>query len=305
MVCLLISIFVWFTVKMDNEYKQIVPIPLKFVNPPKSRVLSEASDSVIYVELSEKGSELLRYRYFNARLPLIVSTRNVILAQKDSRSFGYILTNSLSDDIGYQHDLAGKVVSISPDTIFLVYKKETVKKVPVTALLEIETQKQYMIYGKVAFQPDSVMVRGPEDVLAGISSADLGTIKLKDIDQLTRLELPVRYESQHKSVTFTPDVVNVSIPVEKFTEAKVEVPVTVVADSSLKVKLFPENVTVSYRVALKDYSQVTAGMFLPVADFRHIDIEKEKKVRVKVDDPSPTIKVTRTEPDRVEFILIK
>lgn len=305
LICLMISIFVWLTVKLDDEYQQIIPIPVEFINSPKSKVLVESSDSVIYVELNEKGSELLRYRYLKMMEPLKVSTRNILLSTRAGRSTGIILTSSLVNNLGYQHDLAGKVVSISPDTIFLTFKKEMSRKVPVTANLEIETQKQFMIYGDVIYEPDSVVIIGPEDILSGISSASLGTIRHTQVDEGLSMILPVNFDKHQKFLTASPPEVDVTIPVEKFTEASIEVPITVISDTSLNIKLFPESVTVSYLVALKDYSQVTSGLFLITADFRGIDMEREKKIRVRAEEIPKTIKINRIEPDRVEFITIK
>lgn len=304
-ICLLIAIFVWFTVKMDNEYQEIIPVSLKFTSAPKSRVLVSASDTMIYVELNEKGSELLRYRYLNSHETLEVSTRNVILTHHPDKSTGYLLTTSLSNDIGYQHDLAGKVVSISPDTIFFEFKKETFKKVPVSADIQVKTQKQFMIYGNVDYEPDSVIVRGPEDMLESISKATLGTIDRQDLDRTTQISLPVLLDKQYRFVSAIPEEVTVTIPVEKFTETVIEVPVNVITDTSIQIRLFPDAVKIYCLVALKDYTQVTPGIFKAVADFRTVDIERENEIRIRIAEVPSTIRIVRIEPEKAEYIIIK
>jgi hypothetical protein len=304
LVCLVISIFVWFTLKMDNEYQEVIPISLKFTNPPRTKVLLEASDSVIYVEVHEKGSELLKYKYVMSREALMVNLRNIILTPHGRRSTGYMLTTSLIDDLGYQLGLSGKVVSISPDTLYFTFMKESSRKVPVTAEQDIETQKQYMVYGNVIFEPDSVVVKGPDDLLAGLKSVSIGKLSLKGLHDNTSLIAPILLDQKLKYLAAIPNEVSVTIPVEKFTEATMEVPITIVADSGLHLKLFPETVTVNYLVALKDYSQVTPGMILVVADFRGFDLENEKKIRVRVEECPATLKITRIDPERVEFIII-
>ena len=305
LICLLIAVFVWFTVKMDNEYQEIIPVPLKFTSPPKSRVLVSASDSVIFVELNEKGSELLRYRYLNSLDTLVVSTRNVILTHHPDRSTGYILTTSLFDDIGYQHDLAGKVVSISPDTLYLEFKKETFKKVPVSADIQVKPQKQFMIYGRVDYEPDSVLLRGPEDLLGNIQEATLGALAYQDLDRTTQKSLPVLIDTKYDLVSATPEKVTVTIPVEKFTETVIEVPIEVVADTNTRIRLFPDAVKIYCLVALRDYAQVTPGMFKAVADFTSIDIDNDNDVRIRVAEAPSTIRIVRLEPEKAEYIIIK
>jgi hypothetical protein len=303
LVCLVISVFVWFTLKMDNEYQEVVTIRLKFTNPPRTKVLLETSDSVIYVEVHEKGSELLKYKYVMSREALTVNLRNIILTPHGRQSTGYLLTSTLIDDLGFQLGMSGKVVSISPDTLYFTFMRESSRKVPVTAELDIETQKQYMVYGGVIFEPDSVVVK-PDDLLAGLKSVSIGKLSFKNLHDNTSLMAPILFDQKLKYLTAIPNEVNVTIPVEKFTEASLDVPITIVADPGLRIKLFPETVTVSYLVALKDYSQVTPGMFLMVADFRGFDLENEKKIRVRVEEAPPTLKITRIDPERVEFIII-
>jgi hypothetical protein len=304
-ICLLIAVFVWFTVKMENEYQEVIPIPLKYTIAPRSQVLVEASDSVIYVELNERGSELLRYRFTKSQDPLEVSTKNVILTQRENYSKGYILTSSLMDDLGYQLDLAGRIVSVSPDTIYLSFKNETTKRVAVTAKMEIKTQKQYMVYGPVIFEPDTVLIKGPEDLLSQIATVSLGTIAYDNLDKTTTRSITVPLTEKNKYITAKPDQVNVTIPVEKFTEATVKVPITPLSDSNLRIRLFPDVVELNCRVALKDYTQLTPGMFLAIADFNSVDLDTEKEVRVKLTEYPSTIIINRIEPEKAEFIIIK
>jgi hypothetical protein len=304
LVCLVISIFVWFTLKMDNKYQEVVPISLKFTNAPRTKVLLNVSDSMIFVEVHEKGSELLKYKYIINREALVVNMRNIILTPHGKKSTGYILTTSLIDDLGYQMGLTGRVVSISPDTLYFTFMRESSRKVPVTAEADIGTEKQYMVYGNLKFEPDSVVVKGPDDLLAGVRSVSIGKLTYKELHENVSLTRPILFDQELKYLTAIPNEVQVTIPVEKFTEASIEVPITVVADSGLRIKLFPETVTVNYLVALKDYSQVTPGMFLMVTDFRGFDILKEKKIKVRAEEAPPTLKITHIEPEKVEFIIL-
>jgi YbbR domain-containing protein len=305
LVCLLIAVFVWFTIQMDNEYQEVVPIPLKFTIAPRSQILVEASDSILFVELKDKGSELLRYRYMKSGDFLLISTKNVILSQRENYSTGFILTSSLLDDLGYQFDLAGKVLSISPDTIYLSFMSEKHKKVPVSANLQIKTLTQHMLYGSVSYQPDSVSLRGPQDIIDNISVASLGTLELTDLSANTEKTLPVLISQENRSIIANPEQVNVFIPVEKFTEAVIQVPITIISDSNLHIRLFPDAVELNCLVALKDYAQVTPGLFKVIADFRSVNLETEKEVRLKVTEYPSTLKINRIEPERAEFIIIK
>jgi YbbR domain-containing protein len=162
-----------------------------------------------------------------------------------------------------------------------------------------------MVYGDIRFDPDSVVLRGPEDVLENISYVTLGLLDDKNLEKTTQKDLPVMLDRQYDYITARPDEVRVTIPVEKFTEGNIEVPVSIIADTSIQIRLFPDAVKISYLVALKDYPQVTPGMFKAVANFNDIDIEKEKEVRIRVTESPSTIKMTRIEPEKAEFIIKK
>ena len=112
-------------------------------------------------------------------------------------------------------------------------------------------------------------------------------------------------DSINQFLEFSPNVVKVTIPVEKFTEAEISTDVRIVNNGQNKVKVFPDAVKVYYKVALKDYEKVEAGMITAVADFSEVNFGEDDKVRIKVSGYPEFIEITRIEPEKSEFIIIK
>jgi hypothetical protein len=305
LVCLVISMIIWFSTKLANNFDTVIEMPVTFSNIPKNKVLTKVSDSVLYVEIVEKGSDLFRMQYVQGIPPATISLKNISLYSKNGVYEGIIIPSAFINDIEHEHNLLGKVISIRPDTIFLTLESQKGKILPVSVTLDVTYDKEFMLYGQPVFEPDSVMVRGPVKTIEKLKEASLGTITLKDIKETLVLEKIFEKDSMHNLLDFTPNIVRVTLPVEKFTGAEVQADVRIINNGSKQVRIFPDNVKVFYKVALKDYSRIEKGMISAVADFSDINFETEDKVRIHLDAYPEFVEITRIEPEKAEFIIIK
>jgi hypothetical protein len=103
-----------------------------------------------------------------------------------------------------------------------------------------------------------------------------------------------------------PEQVRLIIPVEKFTESEINVPITQRNNTSnLRLKLFPETVKITYLVALNDYKKVDADMF---SCFVYVSEAKEnsgKKLQVTAGTYPKFIKIIRIQPSEVDYLILK
>ena len=304
-VCLVISIIIWFTIKLSDEYDTVVEIPVTFTHLPKSKVLTFVSDSVLQVEIIEKGSNLVRMLYVEEIEPVTISLRFLPVYPKNGIYYGMITPSLLINEIEREKNLLGKIVSISPDTIYLTFEKEKSRKLPVKANLDLNFEKQFMRYGSVEFTPDCVTVKGPHEMVDGLDSLSLGSIKLDHLDQNYTGEIDFPKDSTNQFLTFYPDEVTYTVPVEKYTEAAIDVPVKIINTNSLRIKTFPDKVKVLYTVALKDYPKVEPGMIAAVADFSQVNIAEEGIVKITIESLPSYVRINKLEPEKVEFIIIK
>ncbi len=305
LICLVISVIIWFTIKLSDDYDTVIQMPVTFVNLPKNRALTYASDTMLQVEVLDKGSDLFRMLYFEDVPRVPISLRFLPLYQKGGAYHGFISPSSIINDIEREQDLLGKIVSVSPDTIYLSFEPEKSRKLPVTASFDLTFEKQYMRSGAVLFTPDCVTVRGPEKIIEKLDSVSIGKIKLGPLRQNYTGEVTFRKDSINHDLSFNPFSVTFNIPVEKFTEAEMEVPVKVINTNGLNIKTFPDKVRVFYTVALKDYPKVEAGMILVVADLSKVNVAREDKIKIMTESYPSFIHINKTDPEKVEFIIIK
>jgi hypothetical protein len=305
LVCLLISVIIWFTIKLSDEYDTVIEVPVTFTHIPKNRVLTSVSDSILQVEIVEKGSNLFRMLYVEDRNPVSISLRFVPMYLKSGSYQGIIIPTMLINEIEREQNLLGKILSISPDTIYLTFEPEKTRKIPVRANFEMTFEKQFMRYGAVEFNPDCVIVKGPLALMDRLDSISLGNIKLDQLHENYSGQKVFPADSINRQLTITPDLVLFNVPVEKFTEAELEVPVGLVNSNGQQVKVFPDKVKVFYTVALKDYTKVEPGMIVASADISTPNLTEDGKVRVNIESYPPYISINKVEPEKVEFIIIK
>ncbi len=235
---------------MSNEYDTVIRMPLRFTNVPANKVVTFVSDSSLQVEVVERGSNLFRMLYLNEPEPVTISLRFTPFYQKDGYFSGIITPSLLINEIEREQSLLGKIISVSPDTIYLRLEAEKVSKVPVRATFDLQFEKQYMSIGQPDYEPDCVTVRGPGRLIENLDSASLGTISLKHLKDPTTVFKTFEADSNLPSLSFEPPMVKVSIPVTKFTEASLEVPIEIINPNNLKIKAFPEKIKITYTVSL-------------------------------------------------------
>ena len=194
---------------------------------------------------------------------------------------------------------------MSPDSIYLTFETEKSVKIPVKADFDLTFEKEFMDYGQPVFSPDCVLVKGPERIISRLDSANLGEIRLEKLKDNYEGEASFAEDSLNQTLTFYPDQVTYLIPVEKFTEAEVEVPVQIINNNGLQAKTFPDKVKVYYTIALKDYPKVEPGMIKAVADLTTADLVNDDRVKVNLQNYPAFIRVNKITPEKVEFIIIK
>jgi YbbR domain-containing protein len=280
-------------------------MPVTFTHLPKNKVLTFVSDTLLQVEILEKGSNLIRMIYVEEIEPVTISLRFLPIYLKGGVYQGIVTPSLLINEIEREQGLLGKIVSISPDTIYLSFEPEKSRKLPVKANFDLTFEKQFMRYGSATFSPDCVTVRGPEKMIDNLDSISLGEIKLDQLNKDFTGEKSFSHDSSNHNLTFSPEEITYNVPVEKFTEAETEVQVKIINSNGLKIKTFPDKVRVFYTLALKDYPKVEPGMITAVADLSKINYMEEDKIKINLESYPSFIRVNKIEPEKVEFIIIK
>lgn len=304
-ICLVISVIIWFSIKLANSYDTVIELPVSFINPPKNKVLTGISDSVLRVEIVDKGSDLFRLEYLQKNRQATINLKNVFLYNKGGRYESIVTPSAHLNEIEQELNLMGKILAISPDTLYLTFENQKSKKVPVGANFILSFKKQFMQYGNVFFEPDSVTVKGPANLIDQLDSANLGNIVLENLHSDVEFERRFSSDSINRLLDYSPVVVKVKIPVEKYTESEMESQLEIINCGSHNIKIFPDKVKVIYKVALKDFDRIEPGMITVTADFSDVDLIHDNSVRLRIGHAPDFVVITKTVPEKAEFIIVK
>jgi hypothetical protein len=96
----------------------------------------------------------------------------------------------------------------------------------------------------------------------------------------------------------------VKFNVAKYTESSLDVPVSI---GSIKndITIFPKTVKVSFKIAQKDFNNVSPNLFVIIPDTEGIDLNKVNKLKLKIIKKPAFVHDEWLAPSEVEFLIIK
>jgi YbbR domain-containing protein len=292
----------WFLNQLEEEYVTDISLPVRYTNMPPEKILVNELPDQFKIRVRAHGYKLLEYKISNKFLPFQINVNSITLKMLSGSDFSklYALTRLMDDKIENQLSSELEIVSISPDTIYFEFADRIFKKVPIASDIDAKPATQYMIYGDINFNPDSITISGAEPIIDTINEVFTNKIELFD--------LAVNYIDDIKlnkidNVNFSEDKVDYSINVEKFTEGSKKIKLHIVnVPDSLIVRTFPKEITVTYLVALSDYEKVLPELFEAVVDYKETN-NQLNQLNIKIQNSPDYIRSLRYNPKTVEFII--
>jgi hypothetical protein len=290
---------------MSDEYVAEISIPLTYQNLPADKILNN-NDDHINIRLRGNGGDIFALKFFTAEDDILVNLQKLDL--KKSRYFDkyYILTNQFRNQVANRFKFDHTLLSFGPDTIYLNFEDIISKSLKVIPDIEIQCKAQYQVHDSLLIEPAEVMVSGPASSIDTLENIYTSHQVFSDLRKTTTAELPLLIPLANEKVKYSATSVQMIIPVEAYTESSIELPIHLITgDSGINIKTFPGKITLTYQVAVKDYNKVSADMFhMSVYYDPENDMEKTF-LRVRAEKSPDFIKISRIQPDKVEFIIHK
>ncbi len=302
---LMLSIIFWLLSALNQSYTTTITYPVHYVNFPKNKVLVGKVPSKLNLNVNAHGYTLLKYKLNVRKIPIIFNVNSFSLYKAPGNESGkfYILTRFAKEKITNQLSSDIQLLDIMPDTLFFQFSTIIGKKVPVVPNVQVNFARQYMVKGEISSDPDSITVSGPHLILDTLSRVYTRFQQLDQVNATTQRNLPLEPVD---NVTYSQKRVLVTIPVEKYTEASVNVSIVPVnMPDSLVIKLFPPTVSVTYLVGLSDYDKVQSSSFKATVDYNSIATSLNNKLRVSVEVIPPFIRSVKYQPRNVDFVIEK
>ncbi|MGL4412330.1 MAG: hypothetical protein ACRCTF_09495 [Bacteroidales bacterium] len=268
---LLASLF-WSLQVMRDEVSFTYHIPIYVVDQPENIIIT--SDlPVIEVKLKDKGAQLLNLWKRSMTIDVPFNPKY----KEQSRLL--LTTEELNNFIQRKLPTTTQIVSISPNFVSLYYSVGSSKQIPVEVIARLSIAKQQILAGKIVSTPSFVTAYAPTHILDRIHTAYTDTIDTGLLSETTHFSVGIQGV---EGVRFVPEVIDVTIPIETFTEKELTLPIECVGLPSNKaVRTFPSKVNISCFVALSRYKSATSDKFRAVISYE--DIIRSNNGKAKVD----------------------
>lgn len=286
----------WLLQTLNNDYEAEFSIPVRTKDIPNNVVLTSEPPSELRIRVKDKGTVLLNYMLGKSFFPVNLS----FLDYKGKDNHVKIYASDFEKKILSQLNVSSKILSIKPDTLEYIYSEGKSKLVPVRFQGKVTAGLQYYVSDTIC-NPDSVLVYAPEGILDTIKTAYTQNMILENISDTTRRRIPLISE---RGVKFVPASVEMTFPVDIYTEKTVEVPlhgVNFPADKALRT--FPSKVQITFQVGVKRFRSIKASDFIIHISYEELLKLGSDKYTVKLKSFPSGINQIRIVPEQVDFLI--
>ncbi|MCD4694798.1 MAG: hypothetical protein K8S16_01055 [Bacteroidales bacterium] len=300
--CLGFSIIIWFLIVLSKESTTTLEYPVVFKNLPTGLMLVNSPDTVLSFRIASGGLELFTLKYLTRKRPVVVDVSNLNLQKQGIYFTSSYPTSQLSASVLKRVNFLEELVSISPELILFRFESVSGKKVPVKPNLNLTFEQQYRLSDSIKLIPDSVIVSGPEHLIEKVGFIETELTEIQTIKEQVIGSATLQNPDKSGKIKLSRESVDVIINSEKYTESSIVLKLNA-TNSELKVKTFPAEVTVTFLVSLRDFKRIDPAMFQAVIDLT--DKGYDNKLHVKIMEYPSFIDITRIEPEKVEYLVLK
>ena len=302
---LLLSIIFWFITALSKDYNASISYPVRYIKLPEDKVLVSNMPDKLILTVNAQGYTLLRYKLTSKILPIIFDVNSFRLNRipgRDSSSL-FILTSLARNRIARQLSSDIELLEISPDTLIFSFAEVKYKDLPVEAKYEITYDKQFMQVGPIELDADSVTAKGPENILDTLIVAYTRKKIIRSANETVDLQAELQ---EVDKVAFNRDKIRIKIPIEKFTEANLNIPVKVInLPDNITLRLFPSEIKLTCHVGLKDYDVTSSQYFVAAVDYLEIKAHPDGKLPVHLMEIPAYVQSVNIYQPEIEFIIEK
>lgn len=263
---LVFSAIIWLMVQLSKEYTQVVRIPIKYVNIPLDKSISDQRPEYLNLRLQDKGFVIIwNYRIFKPELRV-----NMSAAKERDGKLVYIISEH-RDTIAEQLGIDFEKSRFLKDEIAIDFQMKKEKKIRVIPKFQLSYAIGYSAGENISLKPDSIKVSGPEKIIDTLQAVKTKELKVEGIHSNIAGEVELD-TSNMGMLTFYQNKVHYSQRVEKFTEGKMKIEVEVLnVPENINLVIFPKEVMVYYQVNLKEYEMVEPSDFRVVCDYNSLE----------------------------------
>ncbi len=297
LIFLVISTAAWFLVKLSEDYVTQTTFRLQLEEMPADKWVSSDEQSV-KMSLNIDGFHTLRYKMIRDRFVSI--PLNEVSFRLENGNIYSFSSQYVAEKVAEKLGINASDITMNDAKIYFTMEVLKSKVVLVVLHSDITTARQYDIYGIPMLDPSSVTIYGPQEVIDTIKTVRTEPLTMNNVSQTFSAIVPLDLleGKLHSNVK----EVKAEVQVEKYTEMDIEVPIQ--ATDSLKLRFFPEMMSVKCLVAMRDYASITPESFKVAVDKQQLKA-MQPLLDVSLASWPPTVQILSTRPDKVEYLIVQ
>lgn len=290
-----ISVFLWVSISLTNDYTAVIKLPIKFFNVPESYVLTVPSNNEVSVKVRGKGWNLLS---------------QMITKQND---FSVDAGKSLKKDqkiklADYSSDntwLTAKfqILGIEPETISFTFEKLGHSKVKIVPNLQLEFKSGYGLANEVNIVPDSVQVSGPINLVQGLEEVHTKLLSLTNLSEKGDYKVEL---SDIPGLVYNFQTVTVQLNVQRIVEKSFEDVNIKIFDvpSDRDVVLLPNKISVLLRGGIDVLGKLNNQEIFASIYYRDAVLDTSGMIKPVVQIPKYT-ELVSMKPEKLKYVIKK
>lgn len=299
LVFLAISTGAWFLVKLSEDYSTQTTFRLQLTEVPAEKWVS-SPDQTVKMSLNVDGFHTLRYKMIREPKRVIdIPLGEVPYRQENGNTYSFS-SQYVADKVAELLDINASDITLNDSKIYFDMDWLKSKVVPIVLRSDIKLQRQFGLYGIPTLDPASVTIYGPQEIIDTVRSVSTEMLARTNVSE--SFSETVSLDLLGGKIQSNTKAVRATVTVEKYTEMDIEVPIRV-ADS-LRVRFFPETMSVKCLVAIKDYPSVVPDDFSVTVDRQQLEA-LQPLLDVRLAAWPKTVQILATRPDKVEYLIVQ
>ena len=296
-----LSFLFWMLIKLSKEYTDVVQFNVRYTNLPKGKMLQKDAQKNVDIIIKTFGFNIVKYHFKKRNIDVDLNS----LKRKKGLIY-YELSKDFLPQIQRQVAADVEVIAVKPDTLYFHLGVSKTKNVKIISDINVQFQSGYSLLGAFKVEPDYISISGPEVLIDSIEEIKTKSITLTDIKTNILLKVPIVALDISSKVSYSVDEVTVSGMVEKFTEAKLELPFKINnLPDNYSITTFPDMVEVVFQIGLSDYNKINQKDFEISCDYnRTVKNGLNYLIPEVVSQPSIVTEI-KIVPSQIEFLIKK
>ena len=299
LVFLVISTAAWFLVKLSEGYTTQTSFRLQLTDAPADQWIA-SDEQAVKMSLNVDGFHVLKYKMIREPKRVVtIALSDVPYRQENGDTYSFS-SQYVAEKIADRLNINASDITMNDAMIYFNMSSLKSKVVPIALRSDIKTQRQFGLYGIPTLEPASVTIYGPDEIVDTVRSIRTELLSRSNVGESFNAFVGLDFLDGRIQSNTTE--VKVSFEIDKFTEIDVEVPIKMT--DSLKMRFFPETMSVKCLVAMRDYASVTPESFTVSVDKQQLKA-MQPLLDVRLASWPPTVQIISSRPDKVEYLIVQ